>query len=183
VTTLTIEVELLGLSQAAKEFLCISRLFEQLILRLNEPLELRCDNRQTIRLLTKDFAKLKTKLRHVDLYNHWLRQEIGLKHIELLWESFQRILADGLTKPLPPAKFAEFVKLLQIEDLFHKLEALEKAESIHERVKTKLAEITEGTLTEAFRWSGERKLQQGSDSAAMQVEKVVKKAVRFAEGV
>jgi hypothetical protein len=52
---------------------------------------------------------------------------------------------------LPPAKFAEFVKLLQIEDLFHKLETLEKAESIHERVKTKLAEITEGTLTEAFR--------------------------------
>jgi hypothetical protein len=84
---------------------------------------------------------------------------------------------------LPPAKFAEFVKLLQIEDLLHKLEALEKAEFIHERVKSKLAKITEGISTEAFRWSEERKLQQGSDSAAKQVEKVVKKAVRFAEGV
>jgi hypothetical protein len=84
VTTLITETELLGLSQAAKECLCISRLFEQFILRLNEPLKLRCDNRQTIKLLTEDFAKLKTKFRHMDVYNHWLRQEIGLKHIELL---------------------------------------------------------------------------------------------------
>jgi hypothetical protein len=87
VITSIIEAELLELSQAAKECLCISRLFEQLTLRLNEPLELRYDNRQTIRLLTKDSAKLKTKLRHLDVHNHWLRQEIGLKHIELLWES------------------------------------------------------------------------------------------------
>jgi hypothetical protein len=88
ITTLTIEAKLLELSQAAKECLCISRLFEQLILRLNEPLELRYDNRQTIRLLTEDSAKLKTKLRHVNVHNHWLRQKINLKHIELLWESF-----------------------------------------------------------------------------------------------
>jgi hypothetical protein len=87
VTTSITEAKLLALLQAAKECLCISRLFEQLILRLNEPLELRCDNRQTIRLLTEDSAKLKTKFRHVDVHNHWLRQKIGLKHIELVWES------------------------------------------------------------------------------------------------
>jgi hypothetical protein len=112
VITLTTEAELLALSQAARECIYMARLFEALTLKLNEPLEIRCDNRQTIRLLTEESAKLKTKLRHVDVHNHWLRQEITEQNINLLWESLQRTLADGLTKPLPPAKFFEFVKLL-----------------------------------------------------------------------
>jgi hypothetical protein len=65
----------------------MARLFEALTLKLNEPLEIRCDNRQTIRLLTEESAKLKTKLRHVDVHNHWLRQEITEQNINLLWES------------------------------------------------------------------------------------------------
>ena len=35
-----------------------------------------CDNLQTIRLLTKETSQLNTKLRHIDIHNHWLRQEI-----------------------------------------------------------------------------------------------------------
>jgi transcriptional regulator len=73
VTTSTTEAELLALSQAARECIYMARLFEALTLKLNAPLEIRCDNRQTIRLLTEKSAKLKTKLRHVDVHNHWLR--------------------------------------------------------------------------------------------------------------
>jgi hypothetical protein len=76
VTTSTIEVELLALSQIARKCIYIFRLFEALIFKLNELLEIRCDNSQTIRLLTEEFAKLKTKLRHMDVHNHWLRQKI-----------------------------------------------------------------------------------------------------------
>ena len=32
--------------------------------------------KQTIRLLTKSDAELNTKLRHVDIHHHWLRQEV-----------------------------------------------------------------------------------------------------------
>jgi hypothetical protein len=135
----------------------MARLFEALSLKLNKPLEIRCDNSQTIRLFTEESAKLKTKLRHVDVHNHWLRQEITEQNINLLWESSQRILADGITKPLSPAKFAEFVAVLRLDDLLDRLELLERADAIHTKVLSKLAIIESGQQTEAFSWSEPQK--------------------------
>jgi hypothetical protein len=153
VITLTTEAELLALSQAARKCIYMARLFEALTLKLNKPLEIRCDNRQTIRLLTEESAKLKTKLWHVDVHNHWLRQEITEQNINLLWEFLQRTLADGLTKPLPPAKFSEFVKLLQLDDLLNRLKLLERAEAIYTRVNEKLAAAKSGNQSESFKWN------------------------------
>jgi hypothetical protein len=138
VTTSTTEAELLALSQIAREYIYISRLFEALTLKLNEPLEIRCDNSQIIRLLTEESAKLKTKLRHVDVHNHWLRQKITEQNINLLWESLQRTLANGLTKPLSPTKFAKFVGLLRFDDFLDRLELLERADAIYTRIFSKL---------------------------------------------
>jgi hypothetical protein len=152
ITTLTTEVELLALSQAARECIYMARLFEALTLKFNKPLEIRCDNRQTIRLLTEKSAKLKTKLRHVNVHNHWLRQKITEQNINLLWESSQRTLADGLTKPLPPAKFSEFVKLVQLEDLLDRLKLLERAEAIYTKINEKLAAAKSGNQSEAYKW-------------------------------
>jgi hypothetical protein len=64
------EAELLAILQAAKEAIFISCLFKALTLELNKPLVLQCDNRQTIRLICDESAKLQTKLRHVDIYNY-----------------------------------------------------------------------------------------------------------------
>jgi hypothetical protein len=147
------EAELLTFSQVARECIYIARLFGALILKFNEPLEIRCDNRQTIRLLTEESAKLKTKLRHVDVHNHWLCQKIIEQNIDLLWESSQRTLADGLTKPLQPAKFSEFVKLLQLDDLLDRLELLERAEVINIRINEKFAAAKSGDQSEAYKWS------------------------------
>jgi hypothetical protein len=33
-----------------------------------------CDNRQTVDTINKDAIKLTTKLRHTDIYQHWLCQ-------------------------------------------------------------------------------------------------------------
>jgi len=63
VTTSSTEAELLALSQTAKEAMYLSRLFRALSLELDEPLSIECDNRQTIRLLVEEVAKLQTKLR------------------------------------------------------------------------------------------------------------------------
>jgi hypothetical protein len=150
VTTSTTEAELLALSQTARECIYISRLFEALTLKLNEPLEIRCDNSQTIRLLTEESAKLKIKLRHMNVHNHWLRQEITEQNINLLWESSQRTLTDGLTKPLSPAKFADFVALLRFDDLLDRLELLERADAIHTKVLSKLKIVKSEQQTEAF---------------------------------
>ena len=75
VTTSSTEAELLALSQTAKEAIFVSRLLKAIKLRLDEPLVVECDNLQTLRLVTEESLKLVTKLRHVDIHNHWLRQE------------------------------------------------------------------------------------------------------------
>jgi hypothetical protein len=62
------EAELLALSQTAKEAIFLSGLLKALTLRLDEALAIQCDNRQTLRLLNEESAKLITKLRHVDIY-------------------------------------------------------------------------------------------------------------------
>ena len=75
VTTSSTEAELLALSQTAKEAIFTSRLLKALTLQLNEPLVIECDNSQTLRLVTEESMKLSTKLRHIDIHNHWLCQE------------------------------------------------------------------------------------------------------------
>ena len=73
VTTSTTEAELLALSQAAKEALFISRLIKELQIKLDDNhIRIKCDNKQTIRLVTEEITVLRTKLRHVDIHNHWL---------------------------------------------------------------------------------------------------------------
>ena len=41
-----------------------------------EELTIECDSQQTIRLLVEKATKLKTKLSHVNIHSHRLRQEV-----------------------------------------------------------------------------------------------------------
>ena len=78
VTTSSTEAELLALSQTAKEAIFMSRLFKALSLELNEPLRIKCDNRQTIRLFDNSPVKLVTKLRYVDIRQECKRGQCNL---------------------------------------------------------------------------------------------------------
>ena len=100
VTTSSTEAELLALSQTAKEAIFLSRMLKALIVKLDDPLSIQCDNRQTLRLINEESAKLVTKLRHVDIHNHWLRQEVRCKRVGLTWVPTRDMMADGLTKSL-----------------------------------------------------------------------------------
>ena len=105
VTTLSTEAELLALTQTAKEAIWLGRLFRALLLELDDPLAIQCDNRQTIRLVSEESAKLQTKLRHVDIHNHWLRQEHTAGRVRTEWVETGKMVADGMTKSLPKGKF------------------------------------------------------------------------------
>ena len=70
-----------------------------------------------MRLLNESSPKLTTKLRHVDIHQHWLRQEIQNKRIRLQWTPSAKMVADGLTKLLPPQRFKQFVKQLNLSDI------------------------------------------------------------------
>lgn len=123
VTTSTTEAELLALAQAAKESMFISRLIKELGIQLDEQLiRIQCDNQQTIQLVNKDLNKLQTKLRHVDIHNHWLRQEAQRKSIKVEYKPTTDMIADGLTKPMSGPAFQQFVKQVGLTNISHYLE-------------------------------------------------------------
>src|SRR2546430_17391404 len=117
-TTSTTEAELLALSQTTKESIYTSRLLEELSVRLDSSrIRIQYDNQQTIRLVNTEIATLKTQLRHVDIHNHWLRQEVMEDRIEVTYTPSSALMADGLTKALQGPKFKEFIKQLNLVDI------------------------------------------------------------------
>ncbi|KAF4340968.1 hypothetical protein FBEOM_5107 [Fusarium beomiforme] len=123
VTTSTTEAELLALAQAAKESMFISRLITELGVTLdNSRITIQCDNAQTIRLIHSDVALLQTKLRHVDIHNHWLRQEALANRISVRHTPTTEMIADGLTKALPAQQFQKFVMQVGLVDINDKIQ-------------------------------------------------------------
>ncbi|KID82365.1 polyprotein [Metarhizium guizhouense ARSEF 977] len=139
VTTSSTEAELLAVSEAAKEMIFTSRLLRILQIRLDEPLLLECDNQQTIRLLSEEAAKLTTKLRHVDIHQHWLRQEVQGGRISVRWVETSRMVADGMTKMLPKVRHIEFIKQLQMEDIRSRIATEALMEEAREKLQEQLA--------------------------------------------
>jgi hypothetical protein len=135
VTTSTTEAELLALSQTAKESIYVSRLLDELSVRLDtNRIRLQCDNYQTIRLVTDEIAILQTKLRHVDIHNHWLRQEVLNGSIEVVYTPTAKIMADGLTKALQGSNFNAFISQIGLVDVRVQLEQRRLREITMEQV-------------------------------------------------
>jgi hypothetical protein len=110
VTTSTTEAELLALSQVAKESMFVRMLLEELRVELTDKtITIQCDNTQTIRLINEEISQLTTKLRHVDIHNHWLRQEAKRKSIKVVYVPSGEMLADGFTKILPANNWPQFL--------------------------------------------------------------------------
>lgn len=129
VTTSTTEAELLALSQAAKEGFFQQRLLRNLRVELlTSHLHLFCDNTQTIGLLANSLQKLKTKLRHVDVHNHWLREHIQRKTISLSHKSSTEVIADGLTKALQGKDLRGSCNLFGLVDIEHRILERRKAD-------------------------------------------------------
>ncbi|KAI3120209.1 hypothetical protein CBS147326_9557 [Penicillium roqueforti] len=117
VTTSTTEAELLAISEGGKQLIWWRRLFNELKLHLPQDLEILCDNAQTVRLLNENEPNLTTKLRHVDIHHHWLREKCQNGDIKVRWIPTDQQPADGLTKPLGAAKHAAFVQHLGLIDM------------------------------------------------------------------
>lgn len=73
VTTSTTEAELLGVSHASREMMWWRRLFRDISFSGYGTPTIDCDNRQTVSAMIKDEA-IQTRLREVDIHNHWLCQ-------------------------------------------------------------------------------------------------------------
>jgi hypothetical protein len=116
VTTSSTEAELLSTSVAAKEIVWWGRFFEAIQFDIQQKSTLKCDNLQTVRILTTDEGRLTTKLRHIDIHQMWLRQAVQQGTIHLQWIPTADMPADGLTKALPKQKHLNFIKQLNLVD-------------------------------------------------------------------
>ena len=116
-TTSTTEAELLAISEAANSFFWWKRLFDSIEFNPEHDLSIRCDNDQTLGLLSKEDPQLRTKLRHVDIHHHWLRQEVQAGRVAVSWIETAHMPADGVTKVLPVQRHAEFIRMLGLVDL------------------------------------------------------------------
>ena len=75
-TMFSTEAELLAVLQMARKTIYLFCLIKALTLVFSKAFIIECDNWQMIRLLVDEVIKLQTKLRHVNIYLHWLRQEV-----------------------------------------------------------------------------------------------------------
>jgi hypothetical protein len=78
---------------------------------------LQCDNTQTIGALTKEGGQLTTKLKHINIHRHWLRQEVQANSIKITWVPTSKMPADGLTKPLTSQNHDKFVRMLNLQSI------------------------------------------------------------------
>jgi hypothetical protein len=121
VTTSTTDAELLSLSEAARQIRAWIRLFEAIGFDPEHQIHLLCDNKQTVGLMVKEDPPYRTKLRHVDIMGHWLRQEVQDRRLSIKWIPTAEMPADGLTKPLPHEKHRQFIKQLGMVNIDHLL--------------------------------------------------------------
>ena len=120
----------------AKEAIFVSRLLTELGIRLPEStITIQCDNTQTIQLINKEVSKLQTKLRHVDIHNHWLRQATK-GTIAVTYVPSAEMLADGLTKALPSNKWSTFLEHLRlVESTEQRIPAEIQVEAINDQLE------------------------------------------------
>jgi hypothetical protein len=124
VTKSTTESELLSLSLAASQMEEWMRFFAGINLTLDCTPTIWCDNQQTVGIVTKEHDKLHTKVKHVDIHQLWIRQEVTASRINVKWVPTDHMPADGLTKILPKQKFTEFIRQLGLVDITERLKSL-----------------------------------------------------------
>jgi hypothetical protein len=57
-------------------------------------------------------SRLQTKLRHVDIHNHWIWQEVSNGNLQVKYVPSADMIADGLTKVLSTNKWDSFLDQL-----------------------------------------------------------------------
>ena len=134
VTTSSTEAELLALSQTTKEAIFLSRLFKTITLKLHKPLIINCNNTQTLQLITEDTAKLITKFQHIDIHQHWLRQEYAERQVHFRWRSTKEMIADGFIKALQKQRFDAFIKMIGMVNIKKHLMAKKRMETLKDQL-------------------------------------------------
>jgi len=96
----------------------------------------------------KEFMKLSTKLRHVDIHNHWLRQEYAERRVLFDWTPTRDMIADSLTKALSPQRHEAFVKLIKLDDITQRIKLEKRMEALQDQLQDRKAVESPDKITE-----------------------------------
>ena len=104
-------------------------MLKELNVKLNhDNVIIQCDNLQTLHLMTAEIDKLSTKLKHIDIQNHWLHQEYKQDHIIVCYIDSKSMIINRLTKALllnSHHQFLEQMNLINIQDCLQDCQAQE----------------------------------------------------------
>lgn len=96
----------------------MSRLLKELLISLDDShIRIECDNKQTIRLVIEEVAQIQAKLRHVDIHNHWLRQEVQQGLLTVEYTESARMIAEKALTNNALDKFMKQMNLKDVDDL------------------------------------------------------------------
>ena len=104
------EAEYIALADAAKEATWLGRLIEELGVQNVYPITLYCDNQGAIALTHNPENHQRTK--YIDIRYHFIREKVEDGTIALDFLPTEQMIADGLTKLLPPANYKGFQEQL-----------------------------------------------------------------------
>lgn len=87
------------------------------------------NNRQIIRLLISKISRLKTKFKHIDITQCWLRQKIQNDYIDVIYFFTVRMTSNEFIKLLSIQKhqiFVEHFDMINLKKIIIKLQKLKK---------------------------------------------------------
>lgn len=111
----TCEAEYKAMTLAAKEAVWLRTLLSRLIPVDDAPYAtiIYGDNQGAI-ALTKE-SRFHARTKHIEIQHHWIREKVATGEIEMEYVHTSKMVADGMTKPLPRDSFYEFRAALGLE--------------------------------------------------------------------
>ena len=97
----------MALKEAIKEQIWLSTLFKQLGLTYSKH-PIRTDSQSAIALAHNPEHHARTK--HIDIQYHFIRETLEKHLADINYIPTRAQIADGLTKPLDPTKFENFIR-------------------------------------------------------------------------
>ena len=98
----TTEAEYMSAAASVKEALWLRKVLPDFGIETS-CVNIVCDNQAAIKLLKHPIASARSK--HIDVLHHFARERVALGEVLFTYISTEENVADGLTKPLPVAKF------------------------------------------------------------------------------
>jgi hypothetical protein len=112
VTLSTTEAEYAALAEAAREAASIRQFLTELGVTAPTPIVIFEDNTTTISLANNHTNHKRSK--HIDIRNHYCREQAALGHIQIQYVKTEDQVADGLTKPLGPQRWTRMLNQLRM---------------------------------------------------------------------